>query len=254
MQSKEPESAAPEGDSKQVRAAVRALQVIEAVAAAREMKHAAIAQSLDIPKSTTTLILDTLVQRGYLKKDENTRAFSLGSRILGIAGRYLAEMDVVRLSQPVMARLVLALDESCFLVQAEGDAAVVLWRETCQHRLAYTLSLGERVGLAETAGGLSLLAWRDPSNWEPTLRAGGVTDAEAIADTVRQLRAIRGGAVAVCVNGHVREVSSLAVPLLNSLGECVAALSVAIPSSRLDPAKQAAIEEALQAARGQVFR
>jgi DNA-binding IclR family transcriptional regulator len=131
---------------------------------------------------------------------------------------------------------------------------VVLWRETCQHRLAYTLALGERVGLAETAGGLSLLAWRDPSSWEGTLRSGGVADAEAIADTVRQLRAIRAGAVAVCVNGHVREVSSLAVPLLNSLGECVAALSVAIPTSRLDPAKQEAIEGAQQEARAQVFR
>ena len=56
------------GAVKQVRAASRALDIIETVAAARAIKHTDIAEKLGIPKSTTTLILETLVRSGYLQE------------------------------------------------------------------------------------------------------------------------------------------------------------------------------------------
>lgn len=246
------ESAEPGAGKQQVRAAVRALDIIEAVAAARSLKHSDIADQLGIPKSTTTLILDTLVRSGYLHRDPMSRAYSVGSRILGIAGRYLAEMDIVQLSQPVLSRLVIDVDESCFLVQAEGNEVFVLWRESCKRRLTYTFSLGERASISETAGGLALLACRPAAQWDATLRACGIRNAELLAQMKTQLLAIAEGAVAVCMHGQVREVSSLALPILNSFGEPLAALSVAVPASRLDADLQARIEKALRKARDEI--
>ncbi|CAN5368970.1 N/A [soil metagenome] len=252
MPSNSPIEPAPEGATKQVRAAIRALDIIETIAAARALKHSDIAERLGIPKSTTTLILDTLVQSGYLQRDAMSRAYSLGSRILGIAGRYLAEMDIVQISQPVLSRLVVDVDESCFLVQAEGDEVIVLWREACKRRLTYTFSLGERAAITETAGGLALLACRDPQQWAPTLAACGPADADARRELLAQLERIADGGLAVQTHGQVREVSSLALPILGSFGKPLAALSVAVPASRLDAPLQARIEQALRQARDEI--
>lgn len=250
--SETPEDSAGNGANKQVRAAVRALDIIETVAAARSMKHSDIAEKLGIPKSTTTLLLDTLVRSGYLRRDPHSKAYSIGSRILGIAGRYLAEMDIVQLSQPVLSRLVVDVDESCFLVQAEANEVFVLWREACKRRLTYTFSLGERASICETAGGLALLACRPPTQWDSTMQACGLADAGAREALNAQLRCIADGGVAVCMHGQVHEVSSLALPILNSFGEALAALSVAVPASRLDAALQSRIEAALHKARDEI--
>jgi len=244
----------PPADSavKQVRAASRALDIIETVAAGRMLKHAEIADKLGIPKSTTTLILDTLVRSGYLQRDPLSRAYSLGSRILGIAGRYLAEMDIVQISQPVLSRLVIDVDESCFLVQAEGNEVFVLWREACKRRLTYTFSLGERAAITETAGGLALLACRPPPQWDAAFAACGIRDGATRRALRTQLEAGGAGGVILCTHGQVREVASLALPIRNSFGEALAALSVAVPVSRLDADLQARIIRGLYVARDEI--
>jgi len=144
------------------------------------------------------------------------------------------------------------VDESCFLVQDEGNEVFVLWREACKRRLTYTFSLGERAAICETAGGLALLACRPAAQWDATLTACDVHEPSARGALLAQLKIIAAGGVAVCTHGQVREVSSLALPILNSFGEPLAALSVAVPSSRLDAPLQARIERALYQARDEI--
>ncbi|WP_304306501.1 IclR family transcriptional regulator [Pseudacidovorax intermedius] len=242
----------PSEDSKQVRAARRALDIIELVAEARLLKHSDIAARLGIPKSTTTLILDTLVRSGYLRRDAFSRAYSLGSRILGIAGRYLSEADIVQISQPVLSRLVLDIDESSFLVQAEGDEVLVMWREVCRRRLTYMFSLGERASITDTAGGLAMLAMRGMAQWAPTLaRCGVPAGAEADA-LIAHLREVADGAVAFRAPGRVPEVASLALPIVNSMGVPLAAVSVAVPAHRLDAPLRERVEAALRIAQADI--
>jgi DNA-binding IclR family transcriptional regulator len=245
-------SMSKEEDTKQVRAARRALDIIEAVAAARQLKHTDIAARLDIPKSSTTLILDTLVRSGYLRRDPLSRAYSLGSRILGIAGRYLSEADIVQVSQPVLSQLVTDIDESCFLVQAEGDEVIVLWREVCKRRLTYTFALGERAPILDTAGGLALLALRGASTWQPCLERHGIDAPQEAQAILSQLQEIADGAVAVRAQGRIHEVTSLALPITNAAGQPLAALSVAVPAHRLDAQLQPRVELALRAARDEI--
>lgn len=238
--------------TRQVRAARRALDIIEAVARARVMKHSDIAEQLGIPKSSTTLLLDTLVRSSYLRRDSMSRAYSLGSRILGIAGRYLAEMDIVQMSQPVLSRLVLDVDESCFLVQAEDDEVFVLWREVCRRRLTYTFSLGERAPIALTAGGLALLATRPPATWARSLAACDVTEPAEVEALTAQLRDIAAGGVAIRAQGRIDEVTSLALPIVSPMGATLAAISVAVPAQRLDADLKARIERGLRLAQSEI--
>ncbi|MBE9605492.1 IclR family transcriptional regulator [Acetobacteraceae bacterium H6797] len=239
----------PSSPARTVRAASRALDIIEAVAAARRIKHTQIATQLGIPKSTTTQLLETLVEAHYLRRDPESRTFSLGSRILGIAGRYLAEQDIVQVTQPILSRLVTELDESCFLVVGEEDEAVVLWREICQRRLTYTMALGERVGLTATASGLALLAFRDPATW-PMVVSREIADPPARTAILAELPRVAAGALARR-EGYVEDVASLALPLFDHGGRAIAALSVALPTARLEAERLGQIEAALRAAQGE---
>lgn len=239
-------------EAKQVRAARRALDIIEAVADGRLLKHTDIVQRVGIPKSTATLILDTLVRSGYLRRDPMSKAYSLGSRILGIAGRYLSETDIVQISQPVLSRLVTDLDESSFLVQAEGDEVLVLWREVCRRRLTYTFSLGERAPITDTAGGLALLAMRGASHWQPTLARCGVPAGAETERCLELMRVVADGGMAIRAQGHVQEVTSVALPVLNAQGLPLAAVSVAIPAHRMSVAVLERVEPALRAAQAEI--
>jgi DNA-binding IclR family transcriptional regulator len=161
-------------------------------------------------------------------------------------------MDIVQISQPVLSRLVVDVDESGFLVQAEGDEVVVLWREVCRRRLTYTFALGERAPIALTAGGLALVAMRPMDDWARTLAACGVTEPGAVRDLLAQLEAISGGALAVRAQGQVHEVTSLALPIVSPLGVPLAAVSVAVPAQRLDAELQSRIERALRQAQSDI--
>ncbi len=237
----------PTRPARTVRAASRALDIIEAVAAARRIKHTQLAAQLGIPKSTATLLLETLVATRYLRRDPESRSFLLGSRILSIAGRYLAEQDVVQVAQPVLSRLSSTLDESCFLVAPEGDEAVVLWREICQRRLTYTMALGERIGLTATASGVALLAFRSRAEWQRILDSQKGDKAALLA----QLEHVAAGGVAR-LEGYVPGVASLALPLFDHLGQTPAALSIALPTTRLDKSTERRIGEALAEAQREI--
>ena len=70
------------------------------------LKHLDIADGLGIPKGSLSLLLSDLVEGEFLALDKADKRFRIGPQILALAGRYLADMDIVKISQPVVRRLI----------------------------------------------------------------------------------------------------------------------------------------------------
>ena len=84
-----------------VKSASRVMQILGLVGTSKNgLKHLDIAAGLGIPKGSLSLLLSDLVEGEFLTLDRTTKRFQIGPQILVLAGRYLADRDIVKTSQP----------------------------------------------------------------------------------------------------------------------------------------------------------
>ncbi len=214
-----------------VKSADRTLKMLELFGARGQLRHAEVAELMEMPKSSTTVLLETLLAGRYLNWDPATRFYSLGPQIVTLAGRYLSDLDVVRISQPVLRELTSRIDEASFLMCREEHQAMVMWREMSSHPLSYIMALGERAPLSVTSGGLAILAFMaEQDNPQAAIMAAAPAIDPQIVQ--KQIEVVRRGGIAQLRNALTSGVVSLGLPVFDHRGEVHAAVSIAIPSNR----------------------
>ena len=79
-----------------VKSANRVLSILETIGASKHgLTHAEITAALQIPKSSLTALLFDLTDREYLLQNKLSKRFTLGPKILILAGKYLENTDIV---------------------------------------------------------------------------------------------------------------------------------------------------------------
>ena len=100
----------------------RALAIIELLAKnGGRMQLAAIADTLDIPRSGTHRLLSMLIDEGYVRQDEEHGEYVLALKLVSLALIYLSTGGVLDVSQPVLDRLAAASGELARLGVVEDD-------------------------------------------------------------------------------------------------------------------------------------
>lgn len=224
-----------------VKSADRVLDVFELLARwGRSMSHSEIAEQLDIPKSSLSQLLQTLVQRGYLEFAGNNRNYRLGNSFLLLVNQQQGPRDLRSLALPVLEELTSACGESSALNVLQGDEAVVQLTILGPHRLVSHMREGDTAPLYATSGGKVLLAFMAQAELEDYL--GRVQIKKALPNGVgsvkalrRQLDQIRAEGVGYSMEEYTLGIVGLAVPVIaDDRKPAVAALNVAIPAARFD--------------------
>ena len=84
----------------------RALAVLELLAKnGGRMPLAAIADTLNIPRSGTHRLLSMLIDEGFVRQDEDHGEYMLALKLVSLALIYLSTSGVSDISQPVLDRL-----------------------------------------------------------------------------------------------------------------------------------------------------
>ena len=109
------------GDSNKSATALRALAVMEILAAAgRPLSVADVAEGIGADRSTAYRMLMTLLEAGYVARDESLKAYRLGFRLLSLTRNLLTEGDRRELEEE-MARIDIAGDRYAPAQQALID-------------------------------------------------------------------------------------------------------------------------------------
>lgn len=174
-------------------------------------------------------ILLTLQHLGYVQADG--RHFRLTPRVLDLGFAYLSSQPVWRLAQPVMEQLTADLRESCSAAVLDGSDIVYVLRVPAPQVMSITLSVGSRLPAYCTSMGRVLLAARDPADARARILAGRpraltphtVTDPDRLAAILAEVRA-----QGYCIVDQELELGliSIAMPLINTRGEVVAAFNL----------------------------
>lgn len=197
-----------------------------------------ISRELGVPKSSTFSLVKTLVELGLLETDSRG-AYRLGSKVLCLAERMRAVIDVDRYALGPMEELSGELEETVLLAVLDGQHVIYRQRVEGHHptvRLA-GVKVGARLPAHCTSVGKVLLAFRDPLEVETLygefrfkrLTSRTIGD---VAQLTSQLDQIREEQLAFDRGEAVAEVACAAVPVRDPNGTVIAAMSVAMPNYR----------------------
>jgi DNA-binding IclR family transcriptional regulator len=197
-----------------------------------------LSRRLGVGKSTVHRILATLAADGFVERTADDR-YRLSLRLYEIGQEVAASNELRERAHPALERLRNETGETAHLAVLAGTDVVYLDRLESPHMLGLMTRIGRRRAAHATSSGKCLLAFGPPSAVALVV-AGGLPRLGPRTITTpgllrRALREVRARGYAVSVEESAPGVVSVGAPIFDASGECVAAMSVAGPISRMPP-------------------
>jgi IclR family transcriptional regulator, acetate operon repressor len=138
----------------------RCLSLIEALAEApANVSLGTLAEQLDLPKSATHRLLQSLAGRGYVQQDPASQDYGLSLKVALLGFRYLDARRLPDVAQEALARLAQASGEYCRMAVVEGEGLIWIARaQGATQGLRYDPPMSRDVVLHATATGKAWLA------------------------------------------------------------------------------------------------
>lgn len=212
-----------------------------------------IVEASGLPKSTVHRILATLVEEEFVTGDADS-GYSAGPRFMTLAGRALSGLDISRLAQPVVDRLVAAVDCTVHVGAVSGDEMVYIIRTDSSKPYRMRSRVGLAISMHSTGMGKAALAfWPDEEvaayagrTGLPRRTATTITDLEQLREALADIRA-KGYALDLGEN----EVGTVCVsaPIFDHTGRVTHGLSISsIALAHPDRSIESLAPEAIAAA------
>jgi DNA-binding IclR family transcriptional regulator len=219
--------------------ALRAFAILEQVARAPVPQSLDdVTQAMGLPKPTVYRILNMLHASGLLLREQGTKRYSAGPRLIAFA------IDLWRnraLRAPWRRALEVAvgvIGESCNLTVLQDNQVLYLDRVETSHPLRLHLETGTRVPLHCTASGKLFLSQMPVEQARAVLGPEPYTaysrhTLTTFKDLEPELQRVRKSMMATHNSEFFADSVALAVPVLDPAGKFFAAVAVHAPASRM---------------------
>ena len=220
----------------------------------RELTNAEVAKFLGVAESSSSDVLHTLQELGYLTRTAGSRRFYPTSRLRALVSS-LDEDAPERAGREAIALVARQVGETSLCGVLRGHHVEVLGIEQGDYALRYILEPGARIGLHVSGLGKALLASLPTAEARALLTARPlkqVTPFSIVDPTalLRQLRDVRKRGYARVEDEGTEGVAALAVA--GRVGSELLAVSIAGPTSRFRRNRDA-YRSALLALKAQIF-
>jgi IclR family transcriptional regulator, pca regulon regulatory protein len=214
----------------------KGLAVLEAFGQQRAaMTLSEAANAVDLSRATARRILRTLTELGYV--EQNGRQFSLSPGILRLGFAYLATQSWIERATPLMRALSERLHESCSAAILQGSEIAYVAHVPTRRIMSVAVSVGSRLPAFHTSMGRVQLGYLDAAEvWRRLMatRIEGytpstITDPQALFE---RIRADREQGFSIVDEELERGLRSIAVPIIDHSGQCVAGLNLETHSTR----------------------
>jgi DNA-binding IclR family transcriptional regulator len=194
-----------------------------------------ISDLLNVSSSTAHRYLKTMVDDGYLVKEDGV--YHLALKFLAFGEQARTRKDVYTSAEKYTKML--ATESGCrstFIVE-EGLQGIYLYTSPGSHSVWTQSTIGKRIPLHATAGGKALLAHFPEKKVNQVIENGleakteqTITSKEQLNDAIEQ---IRDRGYAFNKEEQIEGVNAVGAPVKDDTGEVVGAFSVSGPSNRL---------------------
>jgi IclR family pca regulon transcriptional regulator len=222
-----------------VRSFARGLAVLKAFDSQNPcMTLSEVARKIDLPRATTGRFLETLVTLGYASFDG--RDYRLRPRVLELGMAYFSSHSFLDIANPLLKEAAERAEEHCSMAVLDGAEIVYVARHTANRMMSFSISIGKRYPAVYTSLGRALLGTLPDAALDDIIRAADLQQItpQTIVDKVR----LRSVIVQGRKDGYILAQSqlevgilSIAVPIVDRSGVCIAAINIGVPASRHTP-------------------
>lgn len=239
----------PGHKTENVAAVLKVFSVLESLVENRRATLADLANLAMTSKATTHRLLHTMIELGYVERDDDTERYGLTLKLFSLGARSVQDRsEMLWAADRVMAKLSRMTGESINLGVMDNTEEKVVYthKYDSRYNLSMQSTLGKRNPLHSTSLGKALLAWRDPKEIEERIArmAFEVTAPNTITDKehlLLDLAATRARGFAEEIEESEAGVRCMAVPIFDHLGRTVAAMSIGFPLFRFKEERKSEI-------------
>ena len=250
----------PEVDDRyMVPALCRGLALLAAFSADRPaLSLVDLSRELDISRSSAFRLAYTLVELGYLHRDEATKTYRLGHKVLDLGFSFLASQELVDIARPRLDTLRDQTGCSAHLGVLDGRDVVYLVRCAANRTLTSNIQVGTRLPAYASSMGRAVLAFMPPDAVAQLyggekLRPYTDQTATTLPALRKRLDEDRARGCVVSRAAFEAGIASVAAPLFDASGSVVGAVNISTPQAA-DPAARLETDvlEAVLAAAGDI--
>lgn len=221
----------------------KAILVLEAVCDSEEpVRFTDLVARLKLPKSTAHRLLTTLLDQGLVRYDPEEQRYSPGYRLLSLAQRTWAGMDIPRAAKDYMQRLLHEAGETVHLAVIDGHEIIYIDKLESPKTVRLYSAIGKRGPVYCTGVGKAILAYLNPERQDEIIEhtkfhrhtANTLSDARALRQALADIK-VRG--CALDMEEHEEGIRCVAAPIFNFRGEVVAGISITSVASRMTTAR-----------------
>lgn len=196
----------------------RYARILETVAAAPEgMTLSMIAESAGLQPATSHRLVNSLCEIGFLSKQERTKVYILGSRMIQLCLLAVTPSSIVDAARPILRDLVATFGETAYLAKLSGTEVESIAMEMPRSEEKSFVQPGRAMPFHASASGKAICALQsqefiDRKLAEPRTRF--TSDTRLDEDDLRaELERVRTQGYAICDNELDPGVLSFAVPV-----------------------------------------
>lgn len=224
-----------ESNGKRLQTVARAARVLQELAAAEgTVALGTLSARVQLGKSTTHLILATLIDAGLVEHGPEKGSYRLGLAALELGAAALNQHGLGVMLSPPMEALAAATREAVSLSVANQGTALLVHRFETDQILRASIRVGARMPLHASASGRCLLAYMPASAQADSIAQLGLTKDEKL-QLLKSLDQIQQRGYDVQQDEWALGVSAIAAAVLDPQRSIVAALSISAPTTRFEP-------------------
>jgi DNA-binding IclR family transcriptional regulator len=240
-------------DSNKSATALRALRVLEILGAKRgPVSVAEVARGIVADRSTAYRMLLTLMDAGYVDRDERSRNYRLSYKILSLTKWLIGDDEKLELIGDCLKSISDRTRETVHYSVLDGEEAALILRVKGTQLVNVDFQIGDRAPLHCTSIGKVLLAFQREALVEriiglglPKVAVNTITDPHLFR---MELMRVREEGFAYDDQEFADDMRCVAVPVLEPAGVVRGGISLSGPSYRYTPAKLAELKDVASSA------
>ncbi len=223
---------------------IRGLDVLEAVAAGAT-NLVALAEALDLNRSTTHRLAATLVGRRYLSFTPRV-GYALGPKLLELGFKARAQMSLPRVSREHMETLAAGTGDTVHLGILDGPRALYLDKIPGSRRVEISSRIGERQPLRSTGLGKALILDESEARWRELYEYEDLEGKRydvSLAEWLGRMRDYAKAGYALDLEENEDRIRCVAAPVRDATNKIVGAISVSSAAQYMDDERMQALAE-----------
>ena len=176
-----------------------------------------IAAELNRSKSEIFRMTAVLENRGYIERVKGTENFVVTNRLFAIGIQNPAKRNLIEAAGAPMRELAESINQSCHLAVASGNQIVVIYSTEAIGYISFSVKIGHRLPLLESASGRTLLAFQASDTQEDWLKFE--SDKAKRAAYRRRVTVIQNRGYEQAASEVVSGILDISAPILGEPGQ-----------------------------------